>query len=151
MVINLFCFITLMQFDIGLVVMLIVGFLLIKIFDYDKILAYSPKVMYFLIPFSLIVIFLYDNFHSQYTCKQAEQMVKWVTIIIIGCSIYLYFYNKKNSYPHTVYKTTMRVIWSFIIIFALFYYGSQNFVIKVGMLKFILFFGLLLTLAAWTS
>ena len=134
------------MFDCRLVIILILGIALMFLFDYDKKLLHSKKIMYFLLPLALVLLLLYENYRHLIECQSTKILLKWTTIFMLIFGIYLYYRTKKNYYPHYVYRTTMRIIWCILIVTIIVYWQDPEKFYNMGILKLILFAGLCLSL-----
>jgi hypothetical protein len=133
------------MFDCRLLIILIIGIALIILFEYDKKLK-SDKYLYFLLPLALVIVLLYENYRHLFICPSTKKFLKWTTIFIFALSIYLYFRTKGNTYHNYVYRTSMRIIWCIILITLIVFWGDPEKMYDMGILKIILFVGLLLCL-----
>ena len=134
------------MFDIKLIFILIFGICLAKLFDYDIRVTRSKKILYFLLPLGLFIIFLYDNYHHIFITPTAKEGIKLLTAFSFILSFYIYFSTKKNTYIHHVYDTSIYIIWAIIVLFCLIFIYDNEMIVKMGLLKLVLFSGLLISL-----
>lgn len=132
--------------SIKILIILIFGICIIKLFDYDKRVTKSKKVLYFLFPFALIVILIYDQYHKIFISDFAKQVIKLTALATFFFSFYIYLTRKSQSYSYQVYSTSVYIIWSILIIFGLIFIYDSEMLVKAGLMKLILYGGLMISL-----
>lgn len=134
------------MFDFKLLIILIIGICLIKLFEYDEITTRSRKVLYLLFPLALIIILLYDNYHQYFLTPMAKEIIKWLALFAFLFSFYVYFITRSDKYFHHVYDTSVYIIWALLIVFALIFIYDNEMLVKLGIFKMILYAGLAISL-----
>lgn len=134
------------MFDIKLIIILIVGICLIKLFHYDERVTHSKKVLYFLLPVALIIIILYDNYHTVFLNPLIKNAIKLIAFLTFILSFYIYFTTRSQTYEYRVYSTSIYVIWALLIIFGLILIYDEEMLVKLGLFKMVLYAGLIISL-----
>ena len=132
--------------DFKLIIILILGICLAKLFDYDVRVNRSNRILYFLLPVALIVLLFYNNYHEAFLSPSVKRIITLLGLFVFIFSFYIYFHTQKQAYPHNVYNTSVYIIWAITIIFCLIYLYDDEVLVKASLLKLILFIGLLISL-----
>ncbi len=134
------------MFDYRLIIILIFGFALIILFGYDKKIRLSDRYLYFLLPIALVIVLIYENYQHLFVSESTKKILQWSTIFMFILGIVLYFRTKPNYYPHYVYRTSIRIIWCIMIITLIVFWNDPDKIYYMGVLKIILFVGLLISI-----
>ena len=134
------------MFDIKLIIILIFGICLIKLFEYDERVTHSKKILYFLLPFALVIVLIYDNYQHIFLSPAVKDAIKFIALATLIFSIYIYFSRKSEAYEYRVYSTSIYIIWAMMIIFGLIFIYDNEMLVKLGIFKIVLYGGLVLSL-----
>ena len=123
------------------------SFLLLKYYDYNNILKYGGNVMYYLVFFSLIILYFIDSSYIMPFFSNYNTRLIITIFLVVLLNLYVYYLSRGPYYPNQVVKTNALMAFFISLIYLLFNYTKEDSILKTLCLNILLVsFGTSLTL-----
>lgn len=123
-----------------LLFLFIVGFIVMMIYNYQTTTKHSFPIFYLLWPLTILLLAMNHSHNITYIYLH-HKTTKYIFIILMIISISIFLITNDEYYSHIVYRNSIYIIWTILIVYLLICKKSVE---ELAIIKIIMFTGLIL-------